>query len=408
MKYIKRTLETTIQKASGQFPVILVTGARQVGKTTLLKKLANKDREYITLDDPILRSLAEDDPAIFLQRFSGPVIIDEIQYAPDLLPHIKMMVDKDRLTGQFWLTGSQQFHLMKGVSESLAGRVAIINLCGLSQRELQGDSGASQFIPTDDRLKLRDKSPSLLLPELYQKIWLGGYPALYQENAPDRDLFYSSYVQTYLQRDVRDLANVGDIGAFTRFLRASAARTGQMLNMQDLCRDADINQATGKRWLSILEASGLVFLLEPFHSNINKRLIKTRKLYFIDTGLASWLTGWSSAETLEKGAMTGAFLETWVISEILKSILHNSSSSIGNLFYYRDKDGKEIDLLIQSNGTLYPVEIKKSASPNKEAVRHFKTLNNLKLPIGPGCIVSLAPQRIPITGNVQNVPVGML
>lgn len=408
MKYIKRTLEASIQKASGQFPVILVTGARQVGKTTLLKKLANEDREYITLDDPILRSLAEDDPAIFLQRFSGPVIIDEIQYAPGLLPHIKMMVDKDWLTGQFWLTGSQQFHLMKGVSESLAGRVAIINLCGLSQRELLGDSGASQFIPTDDRLKLRDKSPSLLLPELYQKIWLGGYPALYQENAPDRDLFYSSYVQTYLQRDVRDLANVGEIGAFTRFLRASAARTGQMLNMQDLCRDADINQATGKRWLSILEASGLVFLLEPFHSNINKRLIKTRKLYFIDTGLTSWLTGWSSAETLEKGAMTGAFLETWVISEILKSILHNGSSSIGNLFYYRDKDGKEIDLLIQSNGTLYPVEIKKSASPKKEAVRHFKTLNNLKLPIGPGCIVSLAPQRIPITENVQNVPVGML
>jgi len=403
MKYIHRTAETTIQKASRQFPVLLVTGARQVGKTTLLKMMADNDRAYASLDDPLLRSLANEDPAMFLQRFSGQVIIDEIQYAPSLLPHIKMIADQNRRQGQFWLTGSQQFHLMKGVSESLAGRVAIINLFGLSHREILGDYATTPFIPTSECLDQRNTSPSLLLPDLYKKIWIGSYPALYQEDQPDRDLFYSSYVQTYLQRDVRDLANVGDISTFTRFLRASAARTGQMLNIQDLCRDANVNQATGKRWLSILETSGLVFLLEPFHSNLNKRLIKTPKLYFIDTGLASWLTGWSSPETLEKGAMSGVFLETWVISEILKSALNSSS-----LFYYRDKDGKEIDLLIQSDEIIYPIEIKKSASPSKDIVRHFKVLNNLKIPVGQGCIISLAPQRIPITDSVQNVPVGML
>ena len=403
MKYIHRTAETTIQKASRQFPVLLVTGARQVGKTTLLKMMADNDRAYASLDDPLLRSLANEDPAMFLQRFSGQVIIDEIQYAPSLLPHIKMIADQNRRQGQFWLTGSQQFHLMKGVSESLAGRVAIINLFGLSHREILGDYATTPFIPTSECLDQRNTSPSLLLPDLYKKIWIGSYPALYQEDQPDRDLFYSSYVQTYLQRDVRDLANVGDISTFTRFLRASAARTGQLLNIQDLCRDANVNQATGKRWLSILETSGLVFLLEPFHSNLNKRLIKTPKLYFIDTGLASWLTGWSSPETLEKGAMSGVFLETWVISEILKSALNSSS-----LFYYRDKDGKEIDLLIQSDEIIYPIEIKKSASPSKDIVRHFKVLNNLKIPVGQGCIISLAPQRIPITDSVQNVPVGML
>ena len=403
MEYIHRTAETTIQKASRQFPVLLVTGARQVGKTTLLKMMADNDRAYASLDDPLLRSLANEDPAMFLQRFSGQVIIDEIQYAPSLLPHIKMIADQNRRQGQFWLTGSQQFHLMKGVSESLAGRVAIINLFGLSHREILGDYATTPFIPTSECLDQRNTSPSLLLPDLYKKIWIGSYPALYQEDQPDRDLFYSSYVQTYLQRDVRDLANVGDISTFTRFLRASAARTGQLLNIQDLCRDANVNQATGKRWLSILETSGLVFLLEPFHSNLNKRLIKTPKLYFIDTGLASWLTGWSSPETLEKGAMSGVFLETWVISEILKSALNSSS-----LFYYRDKDGKEIDLLIQSDEIIHPVEIKKSASPSKDMVRHFKVLDNLKLPVGQGCIISLAPQRIPITDSVQNVPVGML
>jgi predicted AAA+ superfamily ATPase len=406
MSYKTRTLEQFFERATGQFPVMLVTGPRQVGKTTILRHLADASRTYVTLDDPLIRALAKEDPALFLQRFRSPVLIDEIQYAPQLLPHIKMAVDRDRAAGQFWLTGSQQFHLMKGVSESLAGRVGVINLLGFSQRELQGDAAAAPFVPRPEVISQRDNSPTVLLPELFQNIWLGSFPALHQAIPVERDLFYSSYVQTYLQRDVRDLANVGDEASFLRFLRACAARTGQMLRMQDLCRDSDINHATGKRWLSILENSGIVYLLEPYHANINKRLVKTPKLYFLDTGLAAYLTEWSTAATLEAGAMSGAFLETWVVSEILKSWWHNGKRA--PLYYYRDKDTKEIDVLLHQDGTLFPIEIKKSANPDKHAVRHFKVLETLKQPIGAGAVISLAPMRLPISESVERIPVGML
>lgn len=406
MSYKTRTLEQFFERATEQFPVMLVTGPRQVGKTTFLRHLADASRTYVTLDDPMVCALAKEDPALFLQRFRPPVLIDEIQYAPQLLPHIKMAVDRDRTAGQFWLTGSQQFHLMKGVSESLAGRVGVINLLGFSQRELRDDAAAAPFVPLPEVISQRDNSPTVLLPELFQNIWLGSFPALHQAIPAERDLFYSSYVQTYLQRDVRDLANVGDEASFLRFLRACAARTGQMLRMQDLCRDSDINHATGKRWLSILENSGIVYLLEPYHSNINKRLVKTPKLYFLDTGLAAYLTEWSTAATLEAGAMSGAFLETWVVSEILKSWWHNGKRA--PLYYYRDKDTKEIDVLLHQDGTLYPIEIKKSANPDKHAVRHFKVLETLKQPIGAGAVISLAPMRLPISESVERIPVGML
>lgn len=406
MNYKARTLELFFKKAAGQFPVMLVTGPRQIGKTTFLKHLSGADRSYITLDDPLTCALAREDPALFLQRFQPPLLIDEIQYAPQLLPHIKMAVDKDRSAGQYWLTGSQQFHLMKGVSESLAGRVGVVNLLGFSRRELLNHAETMPFIPTPEVLKERSASPDLLLPDLYKKIWLGSFPALHQENAVDRDLFYGSYVQTYLQRDVRDLANVGDESVFFRFLRTCAARTGQMINMQELCRDSDINQATGKRWLSILENSGIVYLLEPFHSNISKRLIKTPKLYFLDTGLATYLTEWSSAATLEAGAMSGAVLETWVVSEVLKSWWHNGKRA--PLYYYRDKDTREVDLLIHQDGVLYPLEIKKSAKPDKDTVRHFRALELLKQPVGSGVVLSLAPMRLPLTERAEAVPVGWL
>ena len=385
---------------------MLVTGPRQIGKTTFLRHLKDKRRSYVTLDDPMIRSLAKTDPALFLQRFPTPVLIDEIQYAPELLTYIKMTVDSDRTAGRFWLTGSQQFHLMKGISETLAGRVAVVQLLGFSWRELGNDASAGPFLPTQTLLRSRDNSKTLNLSNLYRTIWLGAFPALHQKIAIDRDLFYSSYVQTYLQRDVRDLANVGDESAFLRFLRASAARTGQMLNMQDLCRDSNINQATGKRWLSILQNSGIAYLLEPYHTNVTKRLVKTPKLYFLDTGLAAWLTEWSSAATLEAGAMSGAFLETWVVSELIKGWWHNGKRA--PLYYYRDKDTKEVDLLIHQDGVVYPIEIKRSANPGKDAIRHFKALESLKLPIGPGCVVTLVSQRLPITESVQAVPVGMM
>lgn len=409
MSYVSRTLEPFFLESSGQMPVLLVTGPRQIGKTTFLKHLAGTDRTYVTLDDPLLRELAATDPALFMQRFPPPILIDEIQYAPQLLPIIKLMVDLDRRPGQVWLTGSQQFHLMKGVSESLAGRVGIVNLLGFSRSELLGTPFLPPFLPTEDNLSARDERPALLLGPLFQRIWLGSFPALHQTPAPGRDLFYSSYIQTYLQRDARGLAHVGNEGAFLRFLRACAARTGQLLNMSDLCRDADISPITGKTWLSILVSSGIIHLLEPFHSNFNKRLVKTPKLYMLDTGLAAYLTGWSSPQNLEAGAMNGAFLETWVVSEILKSYWHNGRRA--PLFFYRDKDQKEIDLLIHQDATLYPIEIKKTAHPGRDAVRHFQALENLGPAagrVGPGALICLAEMRVPIQERVSSVPVGAL
>lgn len=372
--YIKRTLENFLGKATGQFPVMLVVGPRQVGKTTILRHLRKKGRTYVTLDDPTLATLAKEEPSLFLQRFKPPVLIDEIQYAPELLPFIKIHVDRDHTPGSFWLTGSQQFPLMQGVSESLAGRVGIVNLLGLSMKELQGlPKLAAPFLPTSNQLHKRLKSSlPLFLQDVYRMIWRGAFPAFALNKAMDRDLFYSSYVQTYLQRDVRDLANVGDEGSFLKFLRAAAARTGQLLNMSDMARDAAISVPTAKRWLGVLEASGIVYLLEPYHTNTTKRLIKSPKLYLLDTGLCAYLTGWSSPKTLEAGAMSGPILETFILTEILKSYWHNGKRA--PLYYYRDKDKKEIDLLILRDETFYPLEFKKTASPNKDDTRHFKIL----------------------------------
>jgi predicted AAA+ superfamily ATPase len=406
--YRSRTLETFAKTASEQFPVLLVTGARQVGKTTLLQHICRNDRGYVTLDDPLVLSLARQDPALFMQRFPPPVLIDEIQYAPELLPYIKMTVDKDRRPGSFWLTGSQQFHLMQGVSESLAGRVAVVFLLGLSGKERAGGNIMDRpFLPAPDEIRDRlDARETLPLKELYRFIWRGAFPAIALNDHMDRDLFYSSYVQTYLQRDVRDLSRVGDEMAFLRFIRAASARTAQILNLSELARDADIAPNTAKSWLSILQASGIAYLLEPYHTNVTKRLVKTPKLYILDTGLCAYLTEWSSPETLEAGAMSGAILETWILAELLKSYWHNGRRA--PFYYYRDKDQKEIDLLIVQDGRVYPVEIKKTASPGKNDVRHFQTLEKLKLPIGPGGLICLAGQSLPLTPSVQSIPVTAL
>ena len=406
--YTARTLEGFFRKAASQFPVMLLTGARQVGKTTFLRHLSQDERAYVSLDDPLILKLARDDPALFMQRFPPPVLIDEIHYAPGLLPCIKMEVDRDRKPGLFWLTGSQQFHLMKGVSESLAGRVGIMQLLGLSRRECAGRSQESvPFIPTPEDIKQRIQSGgSLSLKELYKIIWRGSFPAIALEEVTDRNLFYSSYVQTYLQRDIRDLARVGDEMAFLRFLRAAAARTGQLLNLAELARDADVAPNTAKNWISILQTSGIVYFLEPYHTNVTKRLVKTPKLYFLDTGLCAWLTEWSSPETLEAGAMSGAILETWIVTEMLKAWWHNGRNA--PFYFYRDKDQKEVDLLIVLDGTIYPLEFKKTASPDKNAVRHFEVLKKLKLPVGPGGVICLATQMIPLTAAVSAIPVGAI
>ncbi|WP_434511194.1 ATP-binding protein [Desulfitobacterium sp. AusDCA] len=404
--YIKRAMEKTVSDIQNSFPVLLITGPRQVGKTTMLKQLADKNRHYVTLDDPLLRELAVSDPALFLQRFETPIIIDEIQYAPQLLPYIKIEVDKNGRNGDFWLTGSQMFHLMKNASESLAGRVGIVNMLGLGNSELTGQIAMPFTINPEDIMKKLKIAKPLKLNEVFERIYRGSMPALYANENISTDLFFSSYVQTYLQRDVKDLTQVGDEISFIRFLTCVAARTGQMLNYAEIAKDTGISPVTAKQWLSILISSGLVALVEPYFNNVLKRIIKSPKLYFLDTGLCAYLTRWTTPEALESGAMSGAFFETWVVSEIFKS--YYNAGKRPPLYYYRDKDQREIDLIIHENSTLYPIEIKKSGNPSKDAIRHFSVLEKTGLNVGNGCVICLASDFLPIDKNNWLVPAWLI
>ncbi|MDP2361057.1 MAG: ATP-binding protein [bacterium] len=404
---VDRHLQTAVRRVSEQFPVVLVTGARQVGKTTLLRHAASADRRYVSLDDPLLLEQARREPELFLERYPGDLLLDEIQYAPGLLPLIKQRVDADARPGRYWLTGSQPFHLMRGVSESLAGRVAVLQLHGLSAAELDGRP-CGPFLPPSalDLGDWRKAPPPLALPELYRRIFLGSFPALALGQVQDRDIFYGSYLQTYLLRDLRDLAQVGDLTAFLRFLKAVAARTAQLLNLSDLARDADVAVNTAKAWLSILESIGLVLLLDSWHSNRTKRLVKAPKLHMLDTGLCAHLAGWSSPETLEAGAMSGPILESWVVGEILRSWRHHGRE--GRLHHFRDKDQVEVDLLIEQDGQLHPVEVKKSARPVPDDVKAFRRLAALGLPLGPGALVCLCAEAMPLGSGATALPAGGL
>jgi len=406
--YYPRAAKDAWLEASEQFPVLLLTGPRQVGKTTFLQRIKKESRGYVTLDDPALRTLAAEDPALFLQRFPPPVLIDEIQYAPQLLPFIKMDVDRERTAGRFWLTGSQQFRMMRGVSETLAGRIAILNLLGFSQRERHRKSlSVAPFLPTREVLNERERHAlPTRLKNVYHDIWLGCFPALDVGTVKNRELFYSSYVQTYLERDVRDLAQVGNEAAFLRFLKATAARTGQRLNLSDLARDADVSVNTAKSWIGILQTNLQVYLLPSYHSNVTKRLVKAPKLYFLDTGLCAYLTEWSSPETLEAGAMSGAIFETYIFSEILKSWWQRGR--FPEFFCYRDVDGREVDLLFSRNRTLHPVEIKKSGTVSRDWANAFSPLGRLKAPVGDGGIVCLCDQTVPLTEKIRAIPVGLI
>ena len=405
---LDRTLAQAIRQISENFPVLMVTGPRQVGKTTLLEMCSEGPRAYVTLDDLDMRQLAQQDPALFLQTWPAPVTIDEVQYAPQLFSAIKMAVDKDPRNGRYWLTGSQKFQLMQGLTESLAGRVAIVDLLGLSQAERLGRAQLSQpFLPTSDWIaQARAAAQPQSLQNLYAQIWLGAYPRLQTQGAQSRDVFYRSYVQTYVQRDVRELLKVSDPLSFHRFLGVVAARTGQLLNYTQLANEVDIDTKTAKAWLSVLEASGLVYLLQPYHRNLTKRMIKSPKLYFLDTGLAAYLTKWSSPESLEAGSMSGAILETWAVAEILKSYWHNGKEA--PLYFYRDTDQKEIDLLIESDDTIYPIEIKKTATPSTQASKAFAAAGYLGKTVGPGAVLCLTPRDVPLTASVTAIPMGYL
>ncbi|MCL2427534.1 MAG: ATP-binding protein [Oscillospiraceae bacterium] len=403
--YINRALEKRISDASNQFRALIVTGPRQVGKTTLLNHIAGEGREYVTLDDPIEREMAVSEPALFMERHKAPVIIDEIQYAPNLLPYIKMHVDTQQNKGDFWLTGSQKFHMMKNVSESLAGRIAVIEMYGLSQSEIGGyESGAftCDHVVMSERYSAREP---LSLEQIYERIFKGSMPEAYTGDF-NREEFYSGYVNTYLERDIRSLTQVADELDFLRFMTACAARTSEMVNYADLAKDVGISAPTAKQWLSILVSSGIVTLIQPYFNNMLKRAIKSPNMYFMDTGLAVYLTRWDSSKTLEVSAMSGKIFETYVVSEILKSY-HNAGIR-PPIYYYRDMDGKEIDLILEYNDTVYPIEIKKTGNPGKDTIKNFAVLQNSGKQVGEGAVVCLYNKVIPIDKNNWIIPVWLV
>lgn len=402
--YKNRYLEHKIINISETFPVLLLTGARQVGKTTVLKHINQKFSlryNYVSLDEFQIRSLAKNDPALFLQQYSAPLIIDEIQYAPELFSYIKGEVDRSGKMGSYWLTGSQQFHLMKNVSESLAGRVGIVKLLGISQAEEREVIFKKEpFSP--EEIKGEREYESLSVLKLFKKIIRGSFPRLLHSNAPSLDSFYGSYIQTYIDRDLRDLVKVSSLSNFERFVRVCAARTASVLNLSDLARDSDISVNTAKEWLSLLEASSQIFLLKPYYKNLTKRLIKAPKLYFLDTGLVSYLTGWRDAQIASKGAFTGALFETFIVSEIIKSYCHRGIEP--PVFYFRTKEKLEIDLLIEKNGRLLPVEIKFSSSVNNSDIKAINQLREIDFSIGNGAVIAQVPQPYPLSKNLVVVP----
>lgn len=383
MEYISRQIEKTILRASRGFKVVFLGGPRQVGKTTVLKHLSKKtNRQYVTLDDLEERELAKKDPALFLTQHKPPIIIDEAQYAPELFSVIKMIVDESDERGQFWLTGSQQFNLIKNIQESLAGRVAILDILGLSRQEKFGKTKKNKV-------------------QLFDEIFTGSFPVFYSNKDVDRDFFYNSYIQTYLDRDLSNIFGVSKLSEFNRFLSVCAARTGQILNMSDLARDVGIAISTASEWLSILEATKQIFLLRPYFLNITKRYIKAPKLYFLDTGLASYLTKWNSPESLKVGNMSGGLFETYIISEFIKKYINNGKEP--PLYYIRDKEGHEVDLLIYDDG-IHMYEIKLAAKTDEEFEKNMNYFELKSKDFKSKTIISLIKEPLKVTGEIQYIP----
>lgn len=390
------------------FGAVLVAGPRQVGKTTMLETLTT-GANYVSLDDPIVRASAEEESGTFFKDNPPPVFVDEIQKAPVLFEQIKLILDRERKKGQFFMCGSQQFKMMKGVSESLAGRIGLVTLLGFSVRESYGVECDTPFVPTQEYFDERKRQ---LADISYNDVWVrihrGSMPELQGNPNFNWQMFYGAYVRTYIERDVRDLSEVGDTVKFTKFMVAAAASTGQLLNLASLARDVGVSQPTAERWLSILVASNIVYLLQPYSNNVTKRAIKTPKLYFLDTGLAAYLTRWNTPDVLKTGAMAGAFFESFVVSEIIKSYYNKGVLDLP-VYFYRDKDMNEIDLLIEESGVLYPIEMKKHADPQKKDVDAFDLLDKIPgIKRGPGGVVCLYDKLITLKGNDKVIPINYL
>ena len=407
MRYIARNLEKVVLEVTKEYPVVLVTGPRQVGKTTMLQKLMEgTDRNYVSLDDLNERNLAKTDPEMFLQLHKPPILIDEVQYAPELFAYIKIHVDKYHNAGDFWLTGSQVFKRMSGIQESLAGRVAVLSLTSLSQAEICGGEMQPFTLDIEELSARRKERTKADTGVIFDRIFRGSMPAIVSEKNSNSQIFYSSYLTTYIERDVRELSDAIDSLKFLHFITAVAARCGQILNIAEIARDADINQKQAKSWLGVLETLGLIFYLHPFSNNMLKRLVKTPKLYFYDTGLVCYLTKWSSAETLQSGAMNGAILENYVVAEIRKTYLNCGKDPY--MYYYRDKDAREIDIILEHDGVLNPIEIKKSANPGSELIKVFKLLDKSSAKRSKGAVVCMKPELSAIDRENYIVPVWMI
>ena len=403
-RYLKRSIEALVLEVSKEYPAMLLTGPRQTGKTRMLRHLADgTPRGYVSLDDLTERALARQDPAMFLQMHPAPVLIDEVQYAPELFSQIKRAVDEHRAPGAYWLTGSQPFRLMKLAGESLAGRVAVLHMDALSRRESNKLPFCGQMEVSPDALRRRvASSRSASTPGFYGEIWRGQLPGLVSGEFTNRDVFYSSYVQTYIERDVRDIFPNVDPIAFSNLLAAVACRTGQELNVHDIAKDLGVGDTSVRTGLAVLERSNVIYYLYPYSANTLKRVVKSPKLYFFDTGLVAYLTRWSSPETLCAGAMAGAVFENWVVSEVRRT--YTQCGVEPPLWYYRDRDGKEIDLVIERDGRLHPVEIKKSAKPTADMASSFRMLDRAPLPRGMGAIICMADSLGAVSSDVLVMP----
>lgn len=418
--FYERTVKQTILNVNETFPVLLVTGPRQVGKSTLLESLTEEGRKIVSLDNPTIRALAKTDPELFLQRYSPPVMIDEVQYAPELFPYIKTIVDKRKKNGDFWLTGSQMFRMMQNVTETLSGRVGIVQMLGLTNSEIYGNHFAPFEADVQKLITRLGQAKTMTVTEVFERIYKGSMPAVYKDDKMNLSVFYESYLDTYISRDIRELEQVANETAFLQFVKAVAARTATVVNYEVLASEVGISAPTAKTWLSLLISCGVVTLIQPFSNNALKRVIKSPRMYFLDTGLCAHLLGWGSPEVLENSAMSGAFFETWVVSEIYKSYLNAGKKP--PLYYYRDSNKKEIDLIIYQNATVYPIEIKKSTAP-ANAVKNFSVLHvlektneeelftdaaQLKTTVGTGLVVCLASDVLPVDKKNWYVPAWLI